>query len=78
MMLNHAIATPAKKEVRNEPWKNSPLGCLVAAGDTASHTTVSAPIASVRSLFFILAWKSGMDNWTAMEEGQDLCQIQYC
>ena len=49
------------------PWKKRPLGCCPEAPETASHTMVSAPMASVRSLFCILAWKSGMDNWTAKE-----------
>ncbi len=53
------------------PWKKRPLGCLLAASDMASHTTVSAPWASVRSLFFIFAWKSGMDDCTAVDETQN-------
>lgn len=52
------------------PWKKRPLGCLLAASDIASHTTVSAPWASVRSLFFIFAWKSGMDDCTAVDRTQ--------
>lgn len=50
------------------PWKKSPLGCFTAGGDAASHTAVSAPMASVLSLDCILAWKDGMDDWTATEE----------
>lgn len=39
----------------------------MAAGDTASHTVVSAPMASVLSLDCILAWNEGIDVLTAAE-----------
>lgn len=59
--------TSSIKSYKDRPWKKSPLGCFLAAADTASHTTVSAPMASVLSLDCILAWNEGMDVWTAAE-----------
>lgn len=43
----------AKWDSAASPWKNKPLGSFAASDDTASHTTVSAPWASVRKLLFI-------------------------
>lgn len=41
----------------------------MAAGARASHSTVSAPWASERSLAPSLAWKPGIDSRTPVEGG---------
>lgn len=65
-----------KKDDRSSfwPWKKSPLGCLTAAADTESQTTVSAPMASVLSLDCILAWNDGMDDWTATQRQNSISE----
>merc|ERR1719195_461355 len=53
--------------------QNLPLGALAAAAEMASQTTVSAPCSTLRSLSFILAWKSGMALLTAGVSAQPGC-----
>lgn len=54
-------------------WKKQPLGWAVAAGARASHSTVSAPWASERSLAPILAWKPGIDSRTLCSVRRPWC-----